>query len=799
MTNDDETAQEELDEGEVPPEPPVPQEEQPPEAVNLVPGLMADPVTAEWLLDAAKKLCRQVRADDESRADWLQARADELKLFAGDMEQGRSGGLEPHNRISTRILLQLWSRGWDGICPAKGTLMQCHPNGPSDEMPAQRREKYMNWQLRHRVPNWIMGHGQSYLGFLQSGSRFREKSWNPYLRTTEFDDLGADDVIVAYSEQDTSPLMTKVARVTRVLRLYRWDMENLADAGMFDEEAVEKIFHKDTGSIESEPEVSVVRETGMKIDGVEPPSATMSKGEDKDLAQRALYRSQTWLKFPGEKKAFGNKRRGKKMRPVMFTCDRKTGIPVALTIREDQDPFDVARFERDQKAWDIAAQNVANQYQQAVQQAQVFAQQGLQAPPPPKPNPPPAPRPVRMRVLHSFVHYRLFPNPAGFYGIGVGYLLKNANLLINKLEAEYLQSARLSNTKGGWLPANTLAKRGVVEAEMGKYTETLLEADQMAGIRDFNFSPPADGLWKFIQKVVQDCGTLIADVDTMSGEAGPTNETKAAAEQRQFNANTLTSVIQRLYLEPLKEEIKLLAHDNRTFMDDTEEFYITEQTAEGERGKKETVERSDFKDEFDFTFTADQRLQSQPERIQTLSNVITQLLQIPLAQDPARGPQLFYVAMQKLFRALDMPEFEQALGSPPPPPQPPQAPTPMSQADENKGFFSDQDHPVLPDDDDQNHLYEIAVLRGSPYFAMMPPTGKQMLDRHEAAHAGQLYAKMGGQPNGMGAGQGMDPGRGNGAPAGGVGVPPAELAALSAQQVPNGGQPPGNQASGGPV
>lgn len=765
-----------------------PPSDQPAEAINLVTSLRQTAEGQEFLTEQGRKLIRRVKADDESRADWLKAREDELKLYAGMPDTLKSGGLAPHDPISTRTELQIWSRAWDQLFPAKGTLMQVQANGPADEEAAARREKFMNWQLRHRVPNWVMSHSQTVLAYVQSGSAFRERSYNPHLRITEFTHLTADDVIVSYTRQDLDPLMRSVPRVTRVLRLFRWEIEEKADSGMFDADAAAAIYADDAPSAEaSSEEESGFHEQGIKIDGVEPPSAIMAKSDDKDLLPRVLYRSQTWLKLPGQDR----------MKPVVFTVDRKTGIPLSLTIREDDDPFDVARYERDMQAWQAEAQNIAAQYQQQVMQHQQLVANGVPAEPPAQPQPPPEPAPPRKRTLYNMIHYRLFPNPAGFYGIGVGYLLKNPNLLINKLELEFLQSARMANTKGGWLPNGAMGKRtGPIEIEMGKYHQTELEPEQMVGIKDFNFSPPADGLWKFIEKTREDCSTLVADVDTMSGEAGPTNETRAAAQMRQGNAMALVGIIARLYQEPLKEEVKLLAHDNRTFMDDMETFFLSETTMDGaQQGGQETVNRSDFKDEFDFTFTADQRMQTQPERVQTVSGLIQQMGTVPaVAQNPAVGGPLYHAMLVELFRAMDKPEFEKALGPAPQPPSPPPPPSPMDQTDENQGFFNGQDHPVLVDDDDEDHLKKIAVLRASPYFASLSATGKQLLDRHEQAHVGQLYKKhtllaQAGVHHGVEAGQGMGlrPGQPS-IPAGNPGAAPAPAPATPGP-VQAGGQP----------
>lgn len=706
------------------------------EAVNLVPQLLADAKGAEWLEKEAKRVLKAIKRDDDSREDWKKARADEYKMYAGIVERVASGnvGAAPHDPIGTRILLQLWSRGCDQVVPQKGTLVQVQPNKPEDIEAAARREKRLNWQLRHKVPNWVRGVRMSYLLWLISGSTFREKMWDPVLKTTRIESIDADDVIVNYARRDVDPFMAEVPRVTIRKRLHRWTVEEYGDAGMFDPKQVAKLYDKETPSVSDEEDESVIQEVGDKIDNFEKPNTT---SEDKELLPRTFYRCHTWVQLPDQKR----------MKPVIFTIDRRTAIPIALTVREDEDPFDKMRFDAEQKEWEIAAQNVAMQYQQAVAQAQAMG-----APPPPQPQPPKAPAPVRMQPIHNVLHYRLFYNPAGFYGIGVGYLLKNGNLLIDKLELEYLLSARFNNNQGGLLPKGTNQKRGAVELEMGKWHETELEPEQMAGIKPFNFHPPSDGMWKFIGKMRDDCSTLIADADTLSGEAGPTNETKAAAEQRNYNATALVSTITGLFTETLAEEVKLIAHDNRAFMQEREEFFF--------EGQPQESLRSDWVDEFHFTFTADQRMQTRPERIQAATATLQQLSATPaLVNDPNRGPQVMYAAVLEYFRALEKPELEAALGQPPQPPPPPQQ---MSQEDENAGFLNEADHPVFPEDPHVDHISKMDEFASTDYYANMSPSGKTMFDKHRRGHVAELYKQDAARANAerMGTGQGMGGGPG---------------------------------------
>ncbi|HEU4680673.1 MAG TPA: hypothetical protein VFS51_02935, partial [Gemmatimonadales bacterium] len=120
------------------------------------------------------------------------------------------------------------------------------------------------------------------------------------------------------------------------------------------------------------------------------------------------------------------------------------------------------------------------------------------------------------------------------------------------------------------------------------------------------------------------------------------------------------------------------------------------------------------------------------------------------------------------------------------PPAPPQPPQPMAQEDENQLYFSDQDHPVLPDDPHQDHVRVMQEFQESPYWGQLSPTGRQMAERHYAQHMGFLYrmGAMNGTMGGPGGNSGMAAPAPNGGPPGG-GPPP-------------GVQGPGVDAIGGP-
>lgn len=761
---------------------------------NLVPIYQADEKHAEWLEREGKKVVKRSKEARESRADFMSRRAEIRKLYAGVLEALKypaKGGKSAHLSILCRAMLQLWSRLWDAVCPAKGDRVQVLPVGPEDEEAARRRQKHINWQLRKKIEDWDEGHKANILQWLLDGSAFRAKSWDPVRRATRLEHLTVDEMLIPYTCKDVHPLMPKASPI-RVRTMHRHELEAWDDEGWIAN--FDKLFPSEASGAMGPAAGSGLGDDDSDVQQVRQDVEGIDKPPRPDADERVLLEAHYWVKLPDQER----------MKPVAFMVDSK-GTPLRLIVREIDDPMDRPRFEREKQAYDAAVASIENANRMAMAQFLAVASTAPEAPPPPEPVEPPAPpRPIRKKTVYEHVHYRCFENPDGFYGIGAGYLLAGHNELANELSNEYLLSAKFNNLKSGFLARGAFQnQKGPIQLEMGKYKQTDLEAEELdKGIKDVTFGPPSDGLWKFINLLKEDAESLVANVAQLSGEAGPTNETKAAAQMRNYNAMTLISVIARLYLAGMKEEVKLVAQDNMLYLDEQEFFYVTEPNKQVPGGPAEVTQnevfRDDYANEFDFEFTVDPRLETKPEKIAEINQVIDRIANSPLVQSQQMPPMMDQ-AFRLLFRAMDRPEMEASMGQPVPPPQPPPPPSPMSQVDENAMFMNDQDHPVMPEDNDMEHYGHIQEWKASPYYEAMSSTGKNLLDKHERAHLAQAYkkemaargAQTGGfgqfQPGPPGRGPGMAPGPGNGIP----GAPPAPRGAPPVGPPPGVGAPPG--------
>lgn len=753
------------------------------EQVNILPLLLAN--KPEWTAKQAKRVVSATQEDNESRKEFMEKYAKQLKLFAGVVEKlgyPAQGAKAPAIMLMCKSILHSWSRICDQVIPAKGDVVKARPMGPNDQPRALRVEKHMNWQLRYRMPDWASSQQVTILAWLMAGSAFRHYRWDPIAHTHAIDHVPIDDIIVSYTETDISPQMKTVERVTRVLRMARWELEVYAKTGhysnldaVFPEEGENEesgsTFDGDTVPTKADDD-SDVREAADKIQGLEPPTR-----KDK-YSKREIYEQHTTITFPDD---LGVEGLDGETKPVTITVDRQTKKPLAWIIREEPDPVDQARFDAEVKAVTQAAMNVP-----------------VGAPPPDLESLVKGVKPVRTRPVYRIFHFRLFPNPSGFYGMGLGSLLESSNELANVLSAEYMLSAKFYNMFCGFLARDTKQKEGDVQMSHGKFIRTDLDAELLdKGIKVMEGRPPSEALMKIVEKLEENA-EIGASVDILSGEKGASNETARGMMIRNSQAMALISVMTRLYLEPLKYELKMIAHGNSIYLDEFEFFPFT-QDVPGSPGLQEVVRekvfRADYIEDVHLEFTADSRMISKPERIAEAKDVIGLAGSVPML---AQNPGFMHFAITQYFVVAEMTQYIPAMG---PAPQPPPPPTPESQDTENAGFFNEKDHPALPDDNHVLHMHKIEELRKSPLFEKMSATGKQMLDRHERAHVAAFYLQLqavqeetGVNVHAMaaqGSNGGMGPGRTGEGP---QGAPPGEGGG-GPEEAPFGG-PPGDGGRG---
>ena len=187
---------------------------------------------------------------------------------------------------------------------------------------------------------------------------------------------------------------------------------------------------------------------------------------------------------------------------------------------------------------------------------------------------------VKINAKKYFVKYECFPDPeGGFYGVGLGQLLKPLNDSVDSILNQMIDAGHLANTGGGFLGKGFKFKSGSVRVSPGEWKKT----DIQGGVLRDNIMPlpvpqPSAVLFSLLGLLI-DAGKDIASIqDVLTGGGGknmPATSVLALIEQ---GMKVYTAIFKRIY-RSLKEELRLIYELNQdyltvdeyqTFLDDPE-------------------------------------------------------------------------------------------------------------------------------------------------------------------------------------------------------------------------------------
>lgn len=653
--------------GSIGPQEPFTSTGRPIETINLV-----DSMPPEWLEKTGQEVYRLWKMDDDSRADYMKRRANQHKLFCGTLPPKSwpfDNCANPHDPIIAKAILRLQARIFDQLIPAKGDIFHAKPTGIDDEPRAKRIEKHMNWQVRREIIDWRLAKDKMLMQLLLGGSAFVHVYRDVTRNRNCVDYIPVEDFVVNYTQASTDPTMGDVSRKTRLLRKARHELEALEEAGVYFDIARLYDPKKDGAgapSMPSEDTATPVTDAVNKAQGTEPPTEDSS-------AKRVLLEQHCWMKVPAsvDGTAFGDKER-----PVCVTIDRETKLVLSIYIREDEDPLDRMRFDQEDAARTEQVQMMDAQYAEQIgmlaQDPMATEEEAVQIP---QPEPPPETPPVRMRPIEYFVHYTCIPNPEGFYGIGVGYLLEGANEVANTVLSQIIDAATLANTATGFVNKLAKMKRGDVEVIPGKLIEVEPSGSLDDMIKIVQWPGPNPSMFQVVQHQEMSADGVSSASEVLSGEAGD-RETATTTRIKASMALTSIQVMVRRIQMSLDHEIKMLARLNSVFLDAEKPFVFVEVNPDGSVMPHE-VTRLDYVEDLDIEFTAESRMASQPQRIEAAEKALASIMSNPVLASMPTFPALVYAAQKKLFMAMDADDLVQVMG--PPPPMMPLPPPGMTQ------------------------------------------------------------------------------------------------------------------------
>lgn len=665
--------------------------------------------------------------------------------------------------LLTYSVLQVHGRLFDMLLPAKGNIYNSVPTratDPSEVDRAERTELFVNWYIREMIPEYRMSYDATFWQLLIFGSAFRYFYWDETEGRICAEWVGVDDMVIPYKCKITDPSMRGVRRYT----LVRWmSLFEIQERGDYEEYAnTDKV----TPSSGNAPKAkSDFKQSTEEIDGVNEPGERRFL-EDED---RQVLEQHRWLRMPKDERhpAFDGK-----PHPVIVTIDEASRTVLRIVLREEDDPADARRFQREQ--------------QEYMQQASVQppGAPGGDSPggasPAAAPSPAEPPRPVRKREVCFFTHYMCFQGE-GFYGLGLGHFIGPMNEAINTLINQQIDRATVNNSGGGYFSRQARMQRGPIVREPGRYEEMDVPASAMKDILQSwpQVNPDPEGRW-FITYIEQMANRVGGTGDTLSGEPVGSNETARAAMARYEQAQKQISVLAARVMGYLTCDARIIWRLLSVYLDESTYADVVDSS-----GKPQhiPISRNDFIADAKVTPTADPRMTSHAQRIDEAQQFLGTVTNPQGPPELVQNPAVRRAAVEAYLYAADRHEVIDFLG---PPPGPPRPPPPVPQWEENANFLREKDQQVNPADDDDAHLIEMQMFDQDPLGGQaLSPTARKMFENHQRGHLAakiekarraddQQQSAMGGPPGGGSPGMAGQPGQpppGGGPPAMGAGQP----------------------------
>lgn len=685
----------------------------PPESINLCEFL--DEKQAQSI---SQRVCSDFDADVESCSlhmarlrRWLELYSSLMKAKTWPFDRAANVNVP----LSTYTILQIQGRLFDMILPSKGELFHSMPTNQSNEEldRANRTELYLNYLARHEIPGFTQIYDELLFQMCIYGSSFMSYMWNEAENCIQPECISAADMVVPFGAKSKSPQMKGVPRYTRVRWMTYYEIQDKGADGFFYK--TERIKPGATDKNDSE-----FADTANLISGMEKPGFST----EEDAERQVLEMHVRWLKLPNNPKK--HPALDGKPHAVIAYVDADSEKLLRLVVREEADPKDKQRFDKETAAMQAAQAQLAQFVAANGTSIDPTTQQPVPMPPP-APVPPP-PKPVRIREVTFFTHYRAFPSE-GFYGLGYGDICGPLNEAMNTIVNQTIDRGTVNNARGGFVSRQLRFNRGPILMQPGQYVE--IDAPPAAmkdGLQTFP-AIPADPTMMQIATLIEGWVQRSAGSgDTLSGEPIGSNETAKAAVLRNENAQKQISVLGSRVISYMKNDVDMIWRLLSVFMPEHDQASVP-----GRDGQPTDipVSRADFIADQRVFPAADPRVTSRTQRITDADNAFAMAMGNPLM---ANNPQILNALTQRMLHARDMAEIIPMLQPPVPPPPPP-----IPQTEENAQFLQGKQPQVNPADNNDQHLADIAVFKGSPEFVAMTPQMTEALDQHARNH---LAAKM---------------------------------------------------------
>lgn len=632
---------------------------------NIVSDLLEHPRGKEFLRRASASIRAWIDADYDSSEEHRARLADDWKVFIGDLppkkppfEWTANGHvpimLENLSRLTFRTKAELFG-DWSYFFAAA-------PVGPDDQDVAEILTAHGQWQLTEQIPDFKRQLGdRGILLFYTHGDVTCHSYFDTYRGHNRHEVLSCDEFITPYVYVSTMPDYSDCPRYYRIRFYYRHELEAMRGEW----EQVEMVLDRSQPSWEDDPEMKM-RQAAAEIQRIEMP----------DIDPHTPHKVVQWfgfLELPGEDRE----------RFCEVYIHHATGVIFSLHVQEEPSSDERMRYERqlaEQSDYlDAVRQFDATRLErERVQRDDAMLPEEKQSwfmdPMPEEPkapswldpnNPEAKPPPMKMRRIDMFAHGVCIEPIVGSLGYGFGRIQSDFNRGADTILSQFIDAASLANSKGHIISSMVTfeepfsvapgkvnrvrgvvgddLKRNILPLEYGQANPQMLEV--------------ADRLYSWAQSSIQ-------APDVLSGEMGKSGETYRGIAARIDQATKQLSVVTRKYADFVTQVLKNNAQLNALFLPDEEILAVNNHRIPRLNGKNITIGRDLYRKGYNVTIRADLKFIPDAQRIDRAQQTATLVMSHPML---ATNLLVQYLAIKKMFEALEQYDMVDALGTAPPP------------------------------------------------------------------------------------------------------------------------------------
>ena len=693
------------------------------DAPNLVEEFMLHPDGVASLKKLSSAIVKNFDSDWDSSELYREQVAKDLKVLMGDLPKKDfpySNCANVHIPIALENISRICFRAYGELFNDWSNVFGVVPTGPGDDALAQVLTKHGNWQIREQIPDFKRQMHRGLMAFLFNGDVTAHSYFDEITERNRHEILMPDEFVIPYTYTTTMPDYSDVPRMTKVMAMYRHELEAMAGKGWYD---VDSVLDDKAPSWSDDPD-RVVQRAAAEVNQLDIPE------EDQGAPRKILWH-EGWYELPGNDR----------LRFIQAFIDYSTRAVLRLTIHERPDWQDQQRFDRENaelQDYLISKQAYTNQltqhadmlqqqseqYGADIQQHEANSFEGdsalaaavgggllapheahaagdfLKLPTPPAPMAMPTPvepvapawmqdpesgtdtpKPVKRVPVHMFAHGVCIEPLVGNLGVSFGRIQADFNRAANTAINQFVDAATLGNCSS-FIAAAGVEFVGPFEMAPGKVNVLKSHNGNDLKSNFFELRPNggnpqlvelADRMYAYGQSSIQAPSVL-------SGEPGKSGETFRGISARIEQATKQLSVATEKFADFLKQILMNNAALNATFLRDEEVFAVANSVLGAQEELR--VGRQMYERNYRVEIRSDLRFATMAQRISEADEMI----ELPNRMPPLQGSLAFlYEATKKALEARGRQDMVSLLGPPPPhpmtpfglaPPAPPGPPPP---------------------------------------------------------------------------------------------------------------------------